>query len=205
MICCKCGKIVPDGAIFCCWCGEKNTKKVCAACGTVLREDQLFCHECGVKWDGETPRTAEWPPEEVIQQGELPIVQSEVMSERQLPSGKTDQQNTDNKCAYTLTIFRKWQAGSNKSDFKVYVDGVELGNIGAGESLFTEISSDQVQIEIKCTSSIIMPIQLHMFLRAVEHNPKISFELRSYDATGYSYFPHIDATVSGAEILRSES
>lgn len=194
MVCCKCGKNVPYGAIFCCWCGEKTARKVCVACGTALRDDQLFCHECGVKWNGETPCSEEQPVE-------LPI--AEAVSGQQMSFGKMGQE-TD-KCAYTLTVFRKWQAGSDDLGFKVYVDDVELGNIRAGESLSVDISSDKVHVEIKYTSSFIMPIRWHMLLKVVEQNPKISFELQCYAGIAYNYLPDISVAVSGAEILKQEN
>lgn len=54
MICGKCGKTIPEDAVFCSYCGARYEKKVCKACGTELKKEQLFCHVCGLKWDSET-------------------------------------------------------------------------------------------------------------------------------------------------------
>lgn len=51
MICEKCGKNIPNDAVFCSYCGTRHERKVCRACGTELKNEQLFCHVCGLKWD----------------------------------------------------------------------------------------------------------------------------------------------------------
>lgn len=45
----------------------------------------------------------------------------------------------------------KRQMGSGDVDFKVYVEGMELGSIGAEKSLSVALSSDKVWVETKCT------------------------------------------------------
>lgn len=57
MICGKCGKTIPEDAVFCSYCGTRYEKKVCKAYGTELQKEQLFCHVCGLKWDSETLHT----------------------------------------------------------------------------------------------------------------------------------------------------
>lgn len=51
MVCGKCGKSIPDDAVFCSYCGARHERKVCKACGTELKQEQLFCHVCGLKWE----------------------------------------------------------------------------------------------------------------------------------------------------------
>lgn len=51
MVCGKCGKSIPDDAVFCSYCGARYERKVCKACGTELKKEQLFCHVCGLKWE----------------------------------------------------------------------------------------------------------------------------------------------------------
>jgi len=54
MTCDKCGKAIPEDAVFCSYCGARcDEKKVCRACGTELQKGQLFCHMCGLKWEGD--------------------------------------------------------------------------------------------------------------------------------------------------------
>lgn len=86
MVCGKCGKRIPDDAVFCSYCGARRERKVCKACGTELKEEQLFCHVCGLKWDEGASRPEEsgtgrpadrqmeqLPGEKEIQQTENPI------------------------------------------------------------------------------------------------------------------------------------
>lgn len=70
MICSECGKEIPEGAVFCCWCGAQCEGKICKACGTKLRNDQLFCHECGVRWSGSEMQDTEQPHRKVSSQPE---------------------------------------------------------------------------------------------------------------------------------------
>lgn len=50
MNCQKCGKLLPDGSMFCNYCGTKQVvKKVCSSCGAELPSDAMFCHVCGEK------------------------------------------------------------------------------------------------------------------------------------------------------------
>ena len=48
MYCCKCGKTIPDEALFCSYCGSRQ-QAVCSSCGTVLAADAAFCHKCGTQ------------------------------------------------------------------------------------------------------------------------------------------------------------
>lgn len=48
MYCKRCSKEIPDEALFCCFCGEKQ-QTICADCGTELVADAIFCHNCGGK------------------------------------------------------------------------------------------------------------------------------------------------------------
>lgn len=50
--CMACGKPLPDGAAFCCYCGVKVPPKEhrCAACGKVNPDGAKFCAFCGNKF-----------------------------------------------------------------------------------------------------------------------------------------------------------
>ncbi len=48
MYCNKCGKELVSGALFCSYCGAKQSA-VCANCGTELTSGAIFCHKCGTK------------------------------------------------------------------------------------------------------------------------------------------------------------
>lgn len=94
--------------------------------------------------------------------------------------------------ARTLTVSRKTQFVCCAVGYKVCVDGVELGNIGVGKSVSTNISSDTVRVEIKCTTVLMTGIRLWMMLK-VTQNAVIEFELQ--------YGGAISARITGAEIL----
>lgn len=70
MVCEKCGQTIPDEAVFCSYCGLRNTRKVCAACGTELQKEQVFCHVCGLKCGSETPLPEEQKKEKREKQKE---------------------------------------------------------------------------------------------------------------------------------------
>lgn len=163
MICGKCGSNIPEGAVFCPYCGNKSTVpqniKYCPMCGAALNNGQIFCSNCGTA------------------------------------CGHGGGQQT-NSIARTLIISRKAQFVCSLTSYKVFVDGIDLGNIGVGKSLFANISADTVRVEIKCTTVLMTGIRLFMLLK-VTQNPKVEFELQ--------YGGAISATVSGAEILQQES
>lgn len=46
MFCCKCGKTIPDDALFCSYCGSRQ-QVTCGSCGAALATDAVFCHKCG--------------------------------------------------------------------------------------------------------------------------------------------------------------
>lgn len=94
--------------------------------------------------------------------------------------------------AKTLTIARKSQYVCSAVGYKALVDGVDLGNIGAGKSISTRVFSETVRVEIQCTGLLMKNIRLRMLLR-VTGTPRVDFELKSSGA--------ISATVSGADIL----
>lgn len=47
MNCIRCGHVLPDGARFCAYCGQKIGGKVCPNCGKEAESDQIYCAECG--------------------------------------------------------------------------------------------------------------------------------------------------------------
>lgn len=194
MICGKCGKTIPDGAIFCCWCGGRCAEKVCATCGTELRGDQLFCHECGVRWEGEISQAVK-QPEKVKQPKKQSVEQSAALPKEHAPVKQMEQKTADGKHANKMTFFRKWKIGSNDLDLTVYVDGKELGNIGAGESLTTDIFSNSVWVEVRYLGYSASMLRQRMLL-SVDDNPEITFSL--------NFTCDISITVSRARILRQE-
>ena len=46
MVCKKCGKDLPDNALFCGYCGG-CVGRVCKVCGARLKQDMQYCPECG--------------------------------------------------------------------------------------------------------------------------------------------------------------
>lgn len=86
MICEKCGRTIPEEAVFCSYCGSRNMRKVCKACGTELQKDQKFCHVCGLKCDGKVPQPEEQKKDE--QKKEKRILREESLSEKDSLSGK---------------------------------------------------------------------------------------------------------------------
>ncbi len=53
MKCSNCGKLIPEEALFCPFCGQKVEKvKKCKVCGYELKEDFAFCPKCGSKTNG---------------------------------------------------------------------------------------------------------------------------------------------------------
>lgn len=194
MICGKCGKTIPDGAIFCCWCGGRCAEKVCATCGTELRGDQLFCHECGVRWEGEISQAVKQPEKQSV-------AQSAALSEKTSPVEQMEQKTANGKRANTMTFFRKMQFGCNNVNFAVYVDDKKLGDIGAGQSISTDIFSDSVWVEVRYMGYGTTIIRQRM-LFSVDENPEISFKLECY--TTLNYISNISATARRARILQQE-
>lgn len=52
--CVKCNKELPDGSIYCSYCGEKQDKTLlqnielkCVKCGNTVKKDEIFCTHCG--------------------------------------------------------------------------------------------------------------------------------------------------------------
>ena len=66
MICGKCGKENPDGAVYCMFCGERlDGKKLCPNCGSDVQESFVSCPNCGQKLTAScgkcgTPLRPEW-------------------------------------------------------------------------------------------------------------------------------------------------
>ncbi len=55
MNCCKCGKKLPENAVFCPACGERNDgKKECPNCHTYIDKEDIFCPICGKCVDGKS-------------------------------------------------------------------------------------------------------------------------------------------------------
>ena len=46
--CVSCGKDIPQGGLFCPYCGAKQ-EKYCKKCGNKIASDALFCSSCGEK------------------------------------------------------------------------------------------------------------------------------------------------------------
>jgi len=52
-VCAQCGRVLPEGATFCPYCGAPvprtgpETPRYCASCGAGLREGARFCARCG--------------------------------------------------------------------------------------------------------------------------------------------------------------
>lgn len=91
MICEKCGRTIPEEAVFCSYCGSRNMRKVCKACGTELQKDQKFCHVCGLKCDGKAPQPEEQKKDEQKkdeQKKKKRILREESLSEKDSLSGK---------------------------------------------------------------------------------------------------------------------
>ncbi len=195
MICGKCGKEIPEGAAFCCWCGVRCAGKICKACGTKLRSDQLFCHECGVRWSSDETQDTEQPHMKAPSRRE----EHELSEETENGAGK----NTAQK----LTVFRKWQAGSNEMIFKVYVDHKDLGNIEAGTSLCVDLVSDKVMLEIRYyTDELVLKVISCCTVLAETINSRVDFKVSEYAAfreegKGILY-PKLEITVKGAVILQ---
>ncbi len=194
MICYKCGKEIPEGAVFCCWCGAQYGGKICKACGTKLRSDQLFCHECGVRWSSDETQDTEQPHMKAPSRQEG----------HDLP-GETEVR-TGRNAAQKLTVFRQWQAGKNQLIFKIYVDHKELGYIGVGTSLCADIVSDQAILEIRYyTNTLVLKVISSVVLTEMD-NPQIDFKVSEY-ATFWEegiLYPKIEITVKGAAVLRQE-
>ncbi len=98
-----------------------------------------------------------------------------------------------------LTVLRRWEAGNSELNFKIYVDSKDLGNIGAGESLFADIVSEKVTIKIVHYSKTTdLKISKTMILNNMK-NPRISFGVFSSQVLQYL---KIVTDVSGATILQ---
>ena len=66
MFCMKCGKVIPDAARFCPYCGsqaaggpEQQAARNCPKCGHKVAAGLLFCDQCGNKMD-QKPRLQSW-------------------------------------------------------------------------------------------------------------------------------------------------
>lgn len=197
MICGKCGRSIPKGALFCCWCGVRCGEKVCAACGAKLRSDQLFCHECGLKCEGDISQTVEQP------YGRAPL-----QVEYNTVSGSNKEKTDGNM--HKLTVIRKLRAGNDEMIFEVYINDRSFGNIEAGEAIYADIFSEKVIVDIKYAYRLyageLVPKVWKNLVLADLKNPKISFGVSEYSVfrEGNKTYPTIETFVSGATVLRQE-
>lgn len=199
MICVKCGKDIPEGAAFCCWCGARCGERRCAVCGTKLRIDQIFCHECGTKCDDSVPQAAEQVP----LKWSASVQENTVLTE--------DREGMQKNHSHRLIIRRDFQLGSSDMLFEVYVDGRNMGYIGSGEALYADIPSGETAVEIRfyanemLTGKLVLKVIKSIVLVNPDH-PKILFMVSNSASfrEGNMQYPKIDAVVSGASILRQE-
>lgn len=215
MICSQCGREIPEGALFCCWCGARCAGKVCAVCGAGLRSDQLFCHVCGLRCDSGVLQTVEQS------YGKVPV-----LTENSIPEEKKKPENES--VVRKLTVSRKWQVlGTGKEAVvNVYINNKDLGTIGAGESLFTDIVSEKIIVDIRYSineldveisemvdAQIMIPsygvrsqkVGKRLILTNMD-NPKMIFSLSDLAVfrEGNEQYPKIETVVSGATILYQE-
>jgi len=199
MICGKCGKEIPEGAVFCGWCGERCGEKICKACGTRLRSDELFCHECGVRWGGGAVQTTEQPMWNTAASGG--INRSAGRSSGGTDSGKNLQR---------LTVCRLRQ-NTGSDNWYCWVKAMgERKVVKAGETLYYNIPSDAaVQVQImyfKGTSPIATGGVKMLVTLASMRESEFSFGMSGQKAfrdrsTGIVY-PQIEIVASQAMILQ---
>jgi hypothetical protein len=80
--------------------------------------------------------------------------------------------------------------------YKLIVNGIDYGNIGAGQTKVVSSSSQIATVDIVCTTILMTNIKTRMRLK-LGSNPKITFKLQ--------YGGAIIPTVIGAEILEKSS
>lgn len=212
MVCGKCGKSIPEGAVFCCWCGARCEERVCAVCGTKLRNDQIFCHECGTKCDSGVLQTVEHLCDTVL-----------VLTENNIPEKKKESENKN--VVRKFKVSRKWQVtgAGNEAVVNVYINNKDLGTIGVGESLFTDLISEKIIVDIRycineldvelsgmVDAQIIVPsykykqqeVRKRLVLANMD-NPEVFFLLSdsAVFSDGNKRYPKIETVVCGATIL----
>ncbi|MCH5248961.1 MAG: zinc ribbon domain-containing protein [Lachnospiraceae bacterium] len=99
--------------------------------------------------------------------------------------------NEEPQIMRTLTITRKMQFVACAIKYNVYVDDVDLGNIGVGKYLYANVNSDTVRVEIKTTNT--KPEKRLWMLLKISQNTRIDFEPQIGGG--------VTAYISGAKIL----
>ena len=58
MFCIRCGRVIPEAARFCPFCGNEVAQavsppgeRICPECGSTVAEGLMFCNKCGTKLD----------------------------------------------------------------------------------------------------------------------------------------------------------
>ena len=135
----------------------------CTQCGKKVQDSAIFCSNCGTKL-----APIEKPQQIVSDHAELSFPMD-------------------------FTVSREKQFVCAGTSYKVIINGQNLGNIGVGKAKSASIYSEDVSVEIRCTTILMTGIHASFQLKVIRNNPGVTFKLRNGGP--------IDAKVHGAEII----
>jgi len=164
---------------------------VCNNCGSEIDGKATFCIRCGAKNEAKEGRVC-GKCNNVIKEGlffcpfcgtkavlnESPIKQPKTMP---LTGGK-------------LVISRDSQFACMACDYKITINGMDYGNIAAGNKKTINVHTPIIEIEIACTTIMMKAQRIRLKLR-LGNNPHVQFRLE--------HGGRIIPTVIGAEILQT--
>lgn len=176
--CSRCGKNIARSAEFCGYCGNRDV----TAGGTVKApapgslEEMIYCPNCGEKTSVASKFCGRCGGA---------VKNSAGSGDTTLP----------HDALFKIVIKRESQFVCMAVSYKVYVNGVDHGNIAVGETIVASSILPVVTVDIHCTTIMMTNHRIKMKLR-LEKDPRITFKVQ--------YGGQILPTVTGAKILEQK-
>lgn len=214
ILCGGCGRKIPADAVFCGYCGNKNTgtadsikvsesQKVCSRCGKKIPVNAVFCGFCGNKdmnvADAFGKVKQPTQAEKFCMHCGKKIPADAVFCGHcggTVKNSGSKEKNNGTAAESKIIIKRDSQFICMAVQYKVFVNNIDYGKISVGESIVASSSTEIANVEIICTTIMMTNNKLKMKLK-LGSNPRINFKVE--------YGGQIIPNVSGAEILEKRT